>query len=697
MLNRQEATRVTKLFDRMTSDSRVAGVAFCGGNGVPELSNTEFATAFPGFTCEKIARPEKPGYAELNIDGAKILVASFPIAATHAKGHLIILHDLSFAIRRGAQARNYLSILLGGIVLMSGALAVALVLFIIRQWMNTFRNAVDNVVRAGSRGESTSDFGLLERELRQTLRQLELSRSIIPAEQTDWNKETIRNILQSELPGAEVIVVANREPYIHNRGPNGIELQIPASGLVSALEPVMRACGGTWIAHGSGTADQETVDAHDRIAVPPNEPEYTLRRIWISEAEQDGYYYGLANEGLWPLCHIAFTRPVFRESDWRAYRAINDRFAQAVVSEAKTSNPIVLIQDYHFALLPRMIRDALPEATIITFWHIPWPNAETFGIFPWKEEIIHGLLGSTIVGFHTQFHCNNFLETVDRFIESRIDREQESVVLKGHETFVRPYPISIEWPPAALKAQKDVETCRANVREKLGLAPNSHIAVGIERFDYTKGVLDRMLAVDQLLQSHPEWIGRFTLVQAAAPTRSKLPTYKALQEEAVRLADEINARYPNVSQPPIKLIIRHHDPVEVFELFRASDACIVSSLHDGMNLVAKEYIAARDDEMGVLLLSNFAGASRELPEAIIINPYDAHAMGEALHQALIMPASEQHERMRLMRDYVSTRNVYRWAGRMLIDASRMRKKQRILEVASLKSERDRMLRKAAAS
>jgi trehalose 6-phosphate synthase len=413
----------------------------------------------------------------------------------------------------------------------------------------------------------------------------------------------------------------------------------------------------------------------------------SLRRIWISEEEQDGYYYGLANEGLWPLCHIAFTRPVFRESDWRTYRAVNERFADAVAAEAKTSSPIVLIQDYHFALLPQMVRERIPDATIITFWHIPWPNAETFGIFPWKEEIIHGLLGSSIIGFHTQFHCNNFLETVDRFVESRIDREQESVTLKGHETFIRPYPISIDWPPAALANQKSIQDCRDAVRKRLDLPPETKIAVGIERFDYTKGVLDRIRAVDTLLETHPEWRGRFVLVQAAAPTRSKLQTYKGLQDEAMALAEEINAKYADVSPQPIRLIIRHHEPSEVFELFRAADVCIVSSLHDGMNLVAKEFIAARDDERGVLMLSHFAGASRELAEALIINPYDAHATGEVLHSALVMPETEQHERMRLMRAYVSTRNVYRWAGQMLLDASRLRKKQRILEIAALDTDR----------
>ena len=284
------------------------------------------------------------------------------------------------------------------------------------------------------------------REIRQLFREFYETRRSIDAAHLDWNPDTLRLTLAEHLPDNKIIVVSNREPYIHNQTPDGPSLQVPASGLVAAIEPVMRACGGTWIAHGSGSADRETVDTRDRIRVPPNSPNYTLRRVWLSEEEQDGYYYGLANEGLWPLCHIAFVRPTFRQSDWNQYRAVNTRFAQAVVEEATRPDPIVMVQDYHFALLPKLIRQQLPSATIIAFWHIPWPNSELFGICPWKEEIIEGLLGSTVLGFHTQFHCNNFIDTVDRFVESRIDREFASITTGGHETFVRPYPISIEWP-----------------------------------------------------------------------------------------------------------------------------------------------------------------------------------------------------------------------------------------------------------
>lgn len=688
MLENGQTDHINELFERVATDSRIVAVAVCRDGKEPAHATKLMPSS---ISCEKIARSDTESFSSVIVNGRRMLIGAYPIVSRtdpsrEIEGHFIIVHDLSFAEHRGQEARNYLTLMLGGIILASGALAIGLVLYLIRNWLRTFKQAVTSATSPGVRNAAAS-YGPLDKEVRQVLRQLEMSQSAIDRDQANWSKETLRDIMLAELPGVEVLVVANREPYIHNHGPGGIELQTPASGLVSAVEPVMRACGGTWIAHGSGTADRETVDANDRIGVPPRSPEYTLRRIWISEEEQDGYYYGLANEGLWPLCHIAFTRPVFRESDWRTYRAVNERFADAVAAEAKTSSPIVLIQDYHFALLPQMVRERIPDATIITFWHIPWPNAETFGIFPWKEEIIHGLLGSSIIGFHTQFHCNNFLETVDRFVESRIDREQESVTLKGHETFIRPYPISIDWPPAALANQKSIQDCRDAVRKRLDLPPETKIAVGIERFDYTKGVLDRIRAVDTLLETHPEWRGRFVLVQAAAPTRSKLQTYKGLQDEAMALAEEINAKYADVSPHPIRLIIRHHEPSEVFELFRAADVCIVSSLHDGMNLVAKEFIAARDDERGVLMLSHFAGASRELAEALIINPYDAHATGEVLHSALVMPETEQHERMRLMRAYVSTRNVYRWAGQMLLDASRLRKKQRILEIAALDTDR----------
>ncbi|MFO1151246.1 MAG: trehalose-6-phosphate synthase [Alsobacter sp.] len=596
----------------------------------------------------------------------------------------------------GNGTRNRLIVSLFAMATAGAGVASAVAFVILRRSMNAVRRAIDDLREGRVEQKPAGDPLGVGAGVREALEELDFLRKGIDVTHTDWTPETLSIALANELPGQEVIVVSNREPYIHNRQTDGsISLQIPASGLVSALEPVTRACKGTWIAHGSGSADRETVDANDRVAVPPHAPNYTLRRVWLTDEEQDGYYYGFANEGVWPLCHIAFVRPIFRESDWAMYKAVNERFADAVVQEAKRPDPIVLIQDYHFALLPRMVRERLPQATIVTFWHIPWPNAETFGICPYRDEIIDGLLGSSILGFHTRYHCNNFFETVDRFMESRIDRENASIALGGHETAVRPYPISIEWPPAAMDNQKPVAECRSIVRRRLGLPDDVAIGVGIERFDYTKGILDRMHAIDSFLTENPNWKGRFTFVQVAAPTRSKLPSYRLLQEEAVALSEAINARHAGTGVPAILLVARHHQPDEVFELFRAADLCVVSSLHDGMNLVAKEFVAARDDEQGVLVLSAFAGASRELSEAVIVNPYHTHAMGEAILRALTMPSAEQRERMRLMREQVRARNVYRWAGQMLIDAARLRKRQRIAEITSHGAARDSRSKAAA--
>jgi trehalose 6-phosphate synthase len=668
------SANLVPVFERIAEDERVLGLGFCN-----EAGQLVYATRRipPSIDCRSAVRAKTDTFATASAEGHRLLVGAFPLPAGSVRGHLIILHDLSFVSERAARARLYAALALLAVIAGVGLLATAAVLGILRGWSRLVRSAIVRTQSAEPSGGLRVGPLLAPSEMRSLLREFRPERKEGDGLQVQWSPETLHLLLEERLRGTEIIAVSNREPYIHNRGDDGVTMQIPASGLVAALEPVMRACGGTWIAHGSGSADRKTVDARNRIRVPPANRAYTLRRVWLTDEEQEGYYYGLANEGLWPLCHIAFVRPSFRLDDWQQYQAVNQRFADAVVEEANRPDPIVLIHDYHFALLPQMVRERLPDATILTFWHIPWPNSETFGICPWRSEIMHGLLGSSILGFHTQFHCNNFLEATDRFVESRIDREHASVTVGGLETIVRPYPISIEWPPAALATQASVADCQASVRRRFRLPAEARIVVGIERFDYTKGILDRMRAIDEFLAREPVWKGRLVLIQAAAPTRSKLGVYSALQREAEELADAINSRNGYAGYTPIILVVRHHEPDEVYELFRAADACIVSSLHDGMNLVAKEFVASRDDEEGVLILSTFAGASRELAEAILVNPYDTHAIGTALEKALTMPVTEQRERMRLMRDLVRVRNVYRWAGQMLIDAARLRSQQRI--------------------
>jgi trehalose 6-phosphate synthase len=493
-----------------------------------------------------------------------------------------------------------------------------------------------------------------------------------------WTPERLRQTLRQRLHGETVTVVANREPYIHDRDADGsVRVLHPASGLVTAIEPVMRACSGVWVAHGSGSADRQSADRHGRLRVPPGEESYTLRRVWLSPEEESGYYYGFSNEGLWPLCHLAHARPIFRSEDWAHYGNVNRKFADAVAEEVDGPDPIVLVQDYHLALLPRLIRERLPHATILTFWHTPWPNPELFGICPWHKELLEGMLGSSIMGFHTQQHCNNFLDAVDRYLESRIDREERAIVQQGRVTLVRAYPISIEWPNRWLRASPPVAECRAAVFAELGLPRDALLGVGVDRLDYTKGIEERLLAVERLLEGSPQFTGRFTFAELAAPSRTAIPRYQELNRNVEQLTARINERFGRGSYRPVHLLRRHHEPPEVFRFYRAADVCYVSSLHDGMNLVAKEFVAARDDERGVLVLSCFTGAARELTEALIVNPYDIDRASLALATALSMSPQEQADRMRAMRQFLAEFNVYRWAGQILVDAARVRQRERL--------------------
>lgn len=660
--------------ERIAEDERLLALGYCS-----ESEKRLYATSLMPKTlsCVKLGQGKTASFDTISDTGLHAHVSVAPLGAGAKGGYLLVVHDLSFIDERTAEAKFYTVIALAGVALGLGLLAVGVVLTMMRSWTRSIRSAVADFHVAAPSGQMRTEFPL-HHDLQSLLLTLHDERKFTAGIYVEWSPSTLTQLLHEELPDSQVIIVSNREPYIHNVVEGKATLQIPASGLVAALEPVMRACGGVWIAHGSGSADRETVDPNDRIIVPPGDPTYTLRRVWLNDDEQDGYYYGFSNEGLWPLCHIAFVRPNFRASDWVQYVAVNKKFADVLAEEATCQDPIILVQDYHFALLPRMIRDRLPKATVIAFWHIPWPNSETFGICPWRNEIIDGLLGSTILGFHTQLHCNNFIDAVDRFMESRIDREGGSIILGSQETLIRPYPISIEWPPSALASQPPADECRRAVHRRLGLPAGISIAIGIERFDYTKGILDRIRAIDALFVLYPEWHEKLVFFQAAAPTRSKLATYSELQAEARRLVDDVNARHGSTNWKPVHMIVRHHEQNEVYELFRAADICIVSSLHDGMNLVAKEFVAARDDELGVLILSSFAGASRELSEALIVNPYDTNGMATAIHRALHMSEEEKRERMRLMRDLVRQHNVYGWAAQMLLHAARIRKRERIM-------------------
>ncbi|MBN1505004.1 MAG: trehalose-6-phosphate synthase [Candidatus Eisenbacteria bacterium] len=543
-------------------------------------------------------------------------------------------------------------------------------------WFRGFQKGEEDIV---SPVRAKGDFGQLVSEVEQVALSLRVARRAAVEEAHErlqqeelWTEAKLRDLVQARLGENALFVVSNREPYIHIADESGgVRCVRPASGVVTAMDPILQACGGTWIAHGSGNADRKYVNSKNKLGVPPDDNRYILKRVWLTKDEEEGYYYGFANEGLWPLCHVTHTRPVFREGDWEKYKRANQKFAQSVLEELPARNPLVFIQDYHFTLLPRMIKRERPDATVGLFWHIPWPNPEVFAICPYQLEILDGLLACDLVGFHLQFHCNNFLDTVNRLMESRVDTEKFSIVRANQETFVRTFPISIDACSGAEEAE-DEERRIQRARRELRLE-NKIVAVGVDRVDYTKGIAERILAVDRFLEKYPQYKGRFVLLQLGAPSRTHLKRYHELAAEIDELVQEKNWKHSEEDWQPIVYLNRHFSPAEIRAYYMMGDLCIVSSLHDGMNLVAKEYVAAKQGRPGMLILSRFTGASRELVDAVSINPYSIEEFADAIKYSIEMPVEEKKARMEKMRQVVSENNVYRWAGGLIAELTTIQK------------------------
>lgn len=610
----------------------------------------------------------------------RVHIFSLPLhAANHSiTGGIIVVHDTSYIRSAIFQIWGRVFIHIAIQMLVIGAITVLIVRWSLKgpiaraaQWMRELRTG-----RLGVRPATKDlDFLLpLAREVAPLAESMQRARAAAETEarlrntnQSEWTAQRLADHVRNRLNGSSLFVVSNREPYIHTWHDNAVKVSVPASGLVTAIEPVLCACNGTWVAHGSGDADTETVDSHDRLQVPPEDPRYTLRRVWLSAEEEEGYYYGFANEGLWPLCHIAHTRPIFRASDWEHYYNVNQKFAETLVEEmAGEERPVVLIQDYHFALLPRMLKDRMPHARIAIFWHIPWASPESFEICPWQRELLDGLLGADLIGFHVRAHCNDFLKTVDRVLEARVDWEQFSVKRNDHQSSVLPFPISVEFSgdgpenPEAISVAEE----RSALLAELGVEA-TFVGVGVDRVDYTKGIIERFQAVESFLERYPSFQGKFTFIQLGAPTRSRIKRYAEFQGEVESEANRINVRFKRGKWRPIIFQFRQHGRQEVQRYYRIAHLCMVTSLHDGMNLVAKEYVAERRDERGVLILSRFTGAARELRDAINVNPYDIKSTGEAIAMALQMDVSEMAERMRHMRTSVKEHNIYWWAASLI--------------------------------
>ncbi|MBI5624303.1 MAG: trehalose-6-phosphate synthase [Elusimicrobia bacterium] len=677
-----------RLVEKFGNRERLAAVAVYDAKGTLLAITASLSSALPTapeVVTESLALGVDVGQFDV-LNGANLHIFSLPLRQDKATvGSLVLFHDASYIHLHLARMWRHAFMR----VLAQTVLITLVTLLIVRWTILAPMTQTAEWMKKLRLGETDGPFILpkedlfapIAREVTTLAKNLVAAKTAAEEEaklrqaaESLWTPDRLKEHVKARLQGKPLFVVSNREPYMHVRKGRGSEVIVPAGGLVTALDPVLRASGGTWIAHGAGDGDWDVVDEKDRIRVPPDDPLYTLRRVFLSKEEEDGYYYGFSNEGLWPLCHIAHTRPIFRKEDWTHYQKANLRFGKVVLDELEgVEEPCVLIQDYHFALLPRLIKDERPDARIAIFWHVPWPNPEAFGICPWQKELLYGMLGADLIGFHTQFHCNNFLDTVDRVLESRINWERFAVTKAGHDTLVKPFPISVAFPHAFQDADPAAapKTDRAGLLKDLGVKAE-FIGVGVERMDYTKGVLERLRGVERFLEKYPAYRGRFTFVQLGAPSRTHIKRYHDFLAEVQSEVERINWKFKSKDWRPVVYLEKHHSHREIMPFYKEADVCMVTSLHDGMNLVAKEFVAAREDESGVLILSRFAGASRELRDALIINPYDIEQMADALRLALEMEPDERAGRMKRMRETIKENNIYRWAANLLTELSSIR-------------------------
>ncbi len=670
-ISETELSSIESLSGHLRSREKIEGLALCQNSQPVAPADTMGSSPTSlswGNLCAASAREPTTRAGWLRVGGRRYIWNRRPLdTATRPGVELLLVQDASDSATRGRETflRTLLSVWITGV----------LILFFItqqaRRWLRVYLKALQSQLRALVAGRQPSRVGSLphqgevvpvSRDLEHLAKKiLELPPQITTAENPDKpsgaSPSSVAH-LRETIGNHQVAVYANREPYIHQKKDDRIEVIRPASGLVTALEPILRYCGGLWIGHGSGNADRETADSHGEIAVPPGQPSYKLKRVWLTPEEEMGYYYGFSNEGLWPLCHLAHNRPTFRLADWEYYTKVNQRFCDETPERALETGSLLLVQDYHFALLPRMLRTrAQGRARIGLFWHIPWPNPEAFGICPWGKELLHGMLGAHVVGFHTQYHCNNFLETCDRYLEARVDWENFSVTMENHETLVRAFPIGIDTAPVRTLSEPE----RVELKKKYGLNAEL-IAVGVDRLDYTKGLVERVESVERFLEKYPSYVGRFTLAQVGSPSRTHIPAYRLLAQQLEDAVKRVNDRFGKDDYKPVVLLASHHEWKELQYFYQIGDTCLVTSLHDGMNLVAKEYVWCQDPTRGSLILSKFAGASRELTEALIVNPYSIEEMADALATAFSFSEEERSRRMRAMREKIEGHNAFHWAS-----------------------------------
>ncbi|MGH8566573.1 MAG: trehalose-6-phosphate synthase [Gammaproteobacteria bacterium] len=681
ILARTDAEVRNALGSRLEGDGRLIGSVIYRADGQPVVAAKAAAEYMDilGGVAKKTLATRAEVIEVARADGPPVHVLAIPVAddGGPSSGVLAILHDVSYIDERaiGRLIQFAFWILLMTLLVVTMVMGTAWIAYDrplrhLADWMRRLR--LEDASEAPPRGLPIalleSESGRLAASFRAArLAGRERSRAAVHAERV-WTRERLHaRAIDCLGRDSQIVVMSNREPYMHQFQGDTPRIIRPAGGLVTALDPVLQACGGLWVAHGAGDADRVTADAHGRLTVPPDDARYTLRRVWLTREEEQGYYYGFSNEGLWPLCHLAHERPNFRASDWKSYLHVNRRFAEAALAEIGGGKAVVLVQDYQLALVPEILKSVRPDLCVGLFWHIPWPNPEAFRICPWRAEILRGMLGADLVGFHLQQYCNNFLDTVDRMLETRLDWDHFALELSGHTSLVRPFPISVQgWSERRVPKGEELESRAAEIKHQNKL-DNVQIAVGVDRIDYTKGLPERFRAVARFFDKNPRHREQVTFVQLGAPSRTHIRCYREHIAQLEALADEINWRFQTDTWRPIRFLVDHHDASTVYTFMRMASICIVSSLHDGMNLVAKEYVAAKDDDEGVLILSEFAGAARELSDTLIINPYDTEQFADAIREAVEMEPAERRARMGRMRRLVEEHNIYCWAAEFLTE------------------------------
>lgn len=673
--------------DRLDGRSRLLGFALFRPDG-RLVAAGQTVTDLEPVLAPVIARlrPDQPESQEVvrNDAGTTHVLASVVTSAEgQPVGSLVVLHDalyLEDRLTRGMVRGLALALIVAAVLfVMTSGMAWAVFerpMHALAEWMRKLRfgSAPESPPRGLPVSRLQDESVHLAASFRAARGKERESADMLARSDKTWTRERLRTHALSALGDDTLVVVSNREPYMHQLKDGKPRLVRPASGLVTGLDPVLRACGGLWVAHGAGDADRMTVDGNGCVSVPPEDPRYTLRRVWITKEEEEGYYYGFSNEGLWPLCHLTHERPSFRAADWDQYVKANQRFADAVLDEVGKESAVVMVQDYQLALVPGMIKHRRPDLKVGLFWHIPWPNPEAFRICPFRVEVLQGMLGADLIGFHLQQHCNNFLDTVDRMVEAKLDWDRFSAELRGHTTLVRPFPISVQlWSEKQVAQGEQLAAQGRELRQKFALG-DGPIGVGVDRIDYTKGIAERFRAIERFFERNPEQRGKFSFVQLGAPSRTHIPRYRDLVTELETLADAINWKFKadNLGWKPIHFLVAHHDGPTVYAFLKMASVCIVSSLHDGMNLVSKEFVAAQGEPDaagatgdGVLILSEFAGAARDLAEALIVNPYDTEEFAEAIRIAVEMPEAERRARMAKMYQRVCENSIYRWAADFL--------------------------------